>query len=90
MDNRRLWIFKHLEEMGEIDEIDVEEISWIPPRKFTTENDGESIVIRGDPDSRYVNEDSDDEDSDEEDDEDESDCSYNDSTEYSDDDYYYY
>ncbi|KAL3867705.1 hypothetical protein ACJMK2_040572 [Sinanodonta woodiana] len=53
LDNRRLWIFKHLERMGKIDEIDVKEISEIPPEKFTTKNDGNSIFVRGDPYNQY-------------------------------------
>ncbi|KAK3612469.1 hypothetical protein CHS0354_032085 [Potamilus streckersoni] len=48
-DNRRLWVFKHLERHGKCREIPVYETYFIPDRKFTTINEGESIRVRRDP-----------------------------------------
>lgn len=47
-DNRRLWVFKTLEELRECDEIPVFEIDEydIPPMKWTTYNDGETLNVR--------------------------------------------
>lgn len=47
-DNRRLWVFKTLEKLGECETIWVK-LGKIPNRKFTTRNQGTSIYIRGDP-----------------------------------------
>lgn len=52
-DNRRLWVFKKLEKLGKCDEIKVVEIYSIPDEKFTTENRGRSVDIRGDPGGYY-------------------------------------
>ncbi|XP_069124890.1 uncharacterized protein [Argopecten irradians] len=48
-DNRRLWVFQKLEDLGRCKKIPVIEDDEIPPKKFTTENDGISIYVRGDP-----------------------------------------
>ncbi|KAL3876408.1 hypothetical protein ACJMK2_034257 [Sinanodonta woodiana] len=48
-DNRRLWVFKHLERHGKCKLIPVYETYYIPDRKFSTRNEGESIRVRGDP-----------------------------------------
>ncbi|XP_061192410.1 uncharacterized protein LOC133200646 [Saccostrea echinata] len=47
-DNRRLWVFKKLEELGECEEIEVR-FGYIQPSKFTTNSSGISIRVRGDP-----------------------------------------
>ncbi|KAL4230012.1 hypothetical protein ACF0H5_010400 [Mactra antiquata] len=46
-DNRRLWVFKTLEERGKCSYIDVKEIPSIPDDKMTTKNGGVSVKIRG-------------------------------------------
>ncbi|KAJ8317888.1 hypothetical protein KUTeg_002979, partial [Tegillarca granosa] len=43
-ENRRLWVFKKAEELGKCNKE-----SYIPPFKWTTQNDGESLYVRGDP-----------------------------------------
>ena len=51
-DNRRLWMFKHMQRLGKLYDIEVYEGSFdsnIRSIKFTTTNDGESVEIRGDP-----------------------------------------
>ena len=51
-DNRRLWMFKHMERLGKLTYVEVRESSFqacIGSSKFTTSNDGESINVRGDP-----------------------------------------
>lgn len=48
-DNRRLWVLQQAEQCGEIDDIYVSLIDKINPNKFTTENDGISVEVRGDP-----------------------------------------
>lgn len=54
-DNRRLWVFKTLEELGGCGEIPVFEIDEydIPPMKWTTYNDGESLNVRRNPGGRH-------------------------------------
>ena len=54
-DNRRLWVFKHLEQIGKCEKIPVAEGRDIPLAKQTSENDGLSVKIRGDrgPGGRY-------------------------------------
>lgn len=47
-DNRRLWVFKKLQEFGKCESIKVI-YGYINPRKFTTTNYGTSIYVRGDP-----------------------------------------
>jgi hypothetical protein len=49
MDNRRLWVFRHLYRLGKCGEIPVEVVSDIDPAKMTTTNGGSSITVRGDP-----------------------------------------
>lgn len=51
-DNRRLWVLQQAEQCGEIDDIYVSLIDKINPNKFTTENDGISVEVRGDPGGR--------------------------------------
>lgn len=51
-DNRRLWVLQQAEQCGEIDDIYVSLIDKIKPNKFTTENDGISVEVRGDPGGR--------------------------------------
>ncbi|KAH3867151.1 hypothetical protein DPMN_030276 [Dreissena polymorpha] len=46
-DNRRLWVFKQLEHLGRLDVIRVKVVGNIPACKFTTNNDGTSVEIRG-------------------------------------------
>ena len=48
-DNRRLWIFRELERLGKCTDIFVDVINYIPLKKFTTHNRGESVRVRGDP-----------------------------------------
>ena len=48
-DNRRLWVFRQLERLGKCATIAVQETLSIPSKKFTTNNNGESIEVRGDP-----------------------------------------
>ena len=55
-DNRRLWMFKHMERLGKLRTIMVDEGSFsvfIGSSKFTTTNDGVSVEIRGDPEGRW-------------------------------------
>lgn len=47
-DNRRLWVFKKLQDFGKCESIKVI-YGYINPRKFTTTNYGTSIYVRGDP-----------------------------------------
>ena len=46
-DNRRLWVFKQLEEFGKCETIQVIETKRIPPFKNSSKNDGLSVKIRG-------------------------------------------
>ncbi|KAH3896132.1 hypothetical protein DPMN_020305 [Dreissena polymorpha] len=46
-DNRRLWVFKHLERLGKCATVCVRIVSIVCPAKLTTKNGGESIEIRG-------------------------------------------
>ena len=46
-DNRRLWVFRRAEEIGFLKTIDVNEACYIKDDKFTTENGGMSIRVRG-------------------------------------------
>lgn len=48
LDNRRLWIFRRLEEGGHITDVDVNVVSSdrLSARKFTTTNGGVSVRIR--------------------------------------------
>lgn len=48
LDNRRLWIFRRLEEGGHITNVDVNVVSSdrLRARKFTTTNGGVSVRIR--------------------------------------------
>lgn len=45
-DNRRLWVFKQLQDFGKCESIQVI-YGYINPRKFTTTNYGTSIYVRG-------------------------------------------
>ena len=46
-DNRRLWVFRKAEEIGFLKSIYVNETDYIRNDKFTTENGGTSIRVRG-------------------------------------------
>ncbi|XP_071181122.1 rac guanine nucleotide exchange factor JJ-like [Mytilus edulis] len=46
-DNRRLWVFRKAEEIGFLETIDVTVSSYLNGNKFTTENGGTSIRVRG-------------------------------------------
>ncbi|XP_063426297.1 uncharacterized protein LOC134710062 [Mytilus trossulus] len=46
-DNRRLWIFKELEMLGEANLIQVRKVYWVPPKKWRYRS--YEIDIRGDP-----------------------------------------
>lgn len=48
-DNRRLWVFKHLERHGVCERVKVKQTNSIPPWKQTSYNDGTSVKVRGDP-----------------------------------------
>ncbi|XP_021354750.1 uncharacterized protein LOC110451197 [Mizuhopecten yessoensis] len=49
-DNRRLWVFRKLEELGQCTEIPVQKgRRRIPRKKLTTKNDGTDIRVRRDP-----------------------------------------
>ena len=48
-DNRRLWVFRKAEEIGFLKSIYVNETYYIRDDKFTTENGGTSIRVRGSP-----------------------------------------
>lgn len=50
-DNRRLWVFKKLQDFGKCESIEVK-FGNIQPWKFTTNNRGTSISVRGDPGGR--------------------------------------
>lgn len=46
-DNRRLWIFKYLEQFGKCETIPVKEVRRIAPFKNSSKTDGLSVKIRG-------------------------------------------
>lgn len=50
-DNRRLWVFKELENLGKCNSMPVKLIPFkrFDRRKFTTKNDGQEVKIRGEP-----------------------------------------
>lgn len=48
-DNRRLWVFRHVERLGLCQEIDVQITSWIHDNKMTSTNGGVSVTVRGHP-----------------------------------------
>lgn len=48
-DNRRLWVFQQAKTRGKIEEIYVSVTFYINFNKFTTENNGMSVRVRGDP-----------------------------------------
>ncbi|KAL3876406.1 hypothetical protein ACJMK2_034255 [Sinanodonta woodiana] len=47
LDNRRLWVFRHLERLRKCTKIPVKQSYSIPDEKFTTNNDGKTIKVRG-------------------------------------------
>ncbi|XP_060572143.1 uncharacterized protein LOC132730274 isoform X2 [Ruditapes philippinarum] len=53
-DNRRLWVFRKLEELGQCRKIPVDEVDDIPSSKMTTENRGRDIEVRGSPGGRWI------------------------------------
>ena len=46
-DNRRLWVFRTAEEIGFLETVKVKVIRFIPNKKFTTVNHGQSVRFRG-------------------------------------------
>ena len=53
-DNRRLWVFRHLERLGKCKEIPVRMTRNLNNgKKFTTRNGGTSVTVRGDPGGRW-------------------------------------
>lgn len=52
-DNRRLWVFQHLEIVGKCDTIPVKETTHIPWTKMTTNNNGTSVRVRGSVGGKY-------------------------------------
>jgi len=48
-DNRRLWLFRHLERLGKHESLEVEEIDTIDGSRLTTNTEGVSIIVRGEP-----------------------------------------
>lgn len=52
-DNRRLWVFKHLERLGKYQEIVVQQKASIRKNKMTTVNGGTSIRVRGHIEGRW-------------------------------------
>ena len=46
-DNRRLWLFRHLERLDKTQFVEVDVIDAIPARKITTNNGGVTITIIG-------------------------------------------
>ncbi|KAL3876407.1 hypothetical protein ACJMK2_034256 [Sinanodonta woodiana] len=52
-DNRRLWVFKHLERLKKCTVIPVNLSYYIPDHKFTTLNDGASVIVRRNPGGRW-------------------------------------
>lgn len=48
-DNRRLWVFRHLERLGKCDKVPVIEVSYTYTSKMTSSNEGVSVVVRGFP-----------------------------------------
>ncbi|XP_069124896.1 uncharacterized protein [Argopecten irradians] len=52
-DNRRLWVFRKLEELGKCTTISVYQGYSIPSEKFTTRNSGRSIIVRRDAGGSY-------------------------------------
>ncbi|XP_060071833.1 uncharacterized protein LOC132551670 [Ylistrum balloti] len=53
VDNRRLWVFQKLEELGKCTEIPVIKGFSIPAKKLTTNNDGRSVRVRGNEGGSY-------------------------------------
>ncbi|XP_021362102.1 uncharacterized protein LOC110455953 [Mizuhopecten yessoensis] len=53
VDNRRLWVFRKLEELGKCTDIPVRQDYNIPSRKLTTVNEGRSITVRRDAGGSY-------------------------------------
>ncbi|KAL4229873.1 hypothetical protein ACF0H5_010264 [Mactra antiquata] len=55
-DNRRLWVFQQLEELGKCRKIPVDEIYEIPSYKMTTRNGGRYVTVRGYPGGEWIQE----------------------------------
>jgi len=47
LDNRRLYLYRVLEKRGFLSRVKVSLVSKWPEWKFTTENDGASVIVRG-------------------------------------------
>ncbi|XP_052790497.1 uncharacterized protein LOC128224612 [Mya arenaria] len=52
-DNRRLWVFRHLERLGKCKTVPVHATYHIPAGKMTSFNGGESVRVRGSPGGRW-------------------------------------
>ena len=50
--NKRLWVFRHLERLGKCKSIPVNE-TYIPFKKFSTCNGGASVIVRRNPGGRW-------------------------------------
>ena len=46
-DNRRLWVFKQLEFLGHCPAVPVKVVKYVPGNKYSTENEGRDVTIRG-------------------------------------------
>ncbi|KAL3876405.1 hypothetical protein ACJMK2_034254 [Sinanodonta woodiana] len=53
LDNRRLWVFRHLERLRKCNKIPVKRSNYMPVEKFTTTNDGKTIEVRGEIGGRW-------------------------------------
>lgn len=51
--NRRLWVFRKLEEFGKFEKIPVIKVDTFPEGKFTTKNNGRSVRVRSDEGGLY-------------------------------------
>ncbi|XP_060591261.1 uncharacterized protein LOC132746204 [Ruditapes philippinarum] len=55
LDNRRLWVFRHLEILGKCDKIPVVQTTRVPYFRLTSKCDGDDIEVRGDPGGTWYN-----------------------------------
>ncbi|KAL4230016.1 hypothetical protein ACF0H5_010403 [Mactra antiquata] len=53
-DNRRLWVFRKLEELGRCGRIPVKVVNGIPPHKMSTKNNGIDVKVRGYPGGTWI------------------------------------
>ncbi|XP_045206644.1 uncharacterized protein LOC123558865 [Mercenaria mercenaria] len=52
-DNRRLWVFRHLERLGKCKKIPVNNMAYIPESHMTSKCGGRDVEVRGDPGGRW-------------------------------------